>query len=82
MTTPKLSQRDKKQDIEYDGDANGICEGCLVNLEHEGATITARVIECTDGQPWVGEITDSQDNNLQVGETIQFEDKNVFRCAA
>ena len=44
--------------------------------------ITVRVVECTNGQPWVGEITDSQIENLKIGTTIQFEDCHVFRCAA
>jgi len=82
MTTPNFNERDNSTAIEYDGDANEICEGCLVNLEHEGTTITARVIECNDGQPWVGEITDSTIESLKIGTTIKFEDCNVFRCAA
>ncbi len=82
MTTPILNHRDDNTAIEYDGDANEVCEGCSVNLEHEGTTITARVIECNDGQPWVGEITDSTIENLKVGTTIHFEDCHVFRCAA
>ena len=82
MTNPNFSERDNKTAIEYDGNANEVCEGCIVNLEHEGTMITARVIECNDGQPWVGEITDSQIKSLKVGATIQFEDCHVFRCAA
>ncbi len=82
MTTHKFRERDNNTAIEYDGDANEICEGCSINLEHEGTTITARVIECTDGEPWTAEITDSKVKKLQVGSTIQFEDCHVFRCAA
>jgi len=82
MTTPNWNERDNDTTIEYDGEANEVSEGCLVNLDHEGTTITARVIECNDGQPWVGEITDSKVESLRIGSTIQFEDRHVFRCAA
>ncbi len=82
MTTPNFNERDNNTAIEYDGDTNEICEGCSVNLEHDGTMITVRVVECTNGQPWVGEITDSQIENLKIGTTIQFEDCHVFRCAA
>ncbi len=82
MTTHNFNQRDDSTAIEYDGDANEVCEGCSVNLEHEGTTITARIIECNDGQPWVGEITDSSIESLKIGSTIKFEDCHVFRCAA
>ena len=82
MTTPNWNERDNDTAIEYDGEANEVSEGCLVNLDHEGTTITARVTECNDGQPWVAEITDSKVESLQIGSTIQFEDRHVFRCAA
>ncbi len=82
MTTPNFNERDDNTAIEYDGDTNEVCEGCSVNLDHEGTIITARVIECTDGQPWVGEITDSTIENLQIGSTIKFENCHVIRCAA
>ena len=53
-----------------------------MNLEHAGTAITVKVTECTDGQIWIGEITDSQDKALKVGSTVEFEDCNIFRCAA
>ena len=78
----KFSERGNDQTIEFDGDACEVSQGCLVNLEHEGTAITAKVIECTDGQNWIGEITDSQDKAIKIGETVQFEEGNIFRCAA
>ncbi len=82
MTTPNFNERDNDTAIEYDGDTKQIAEGCTVNLDHEGTTITARVIDCTDGQPWVAKITESQIESLQIGSTVQFEDCHVIRCAA
>ncbi len=81
-TDIKFSERSNDQDIEFDGNASEICQGCLVNLEHEGTAVTVKVTECTDGQIWIGEITDSQDKALKVGSTVEFEDCNIFRCAA
>ncbi len=82
MTTPNFNERDNKTAIEYDGDTNEISTGCLVNLDHDGTTIIARVIECTEGQTWTAEITESKIDSLQIGSMIQFEDCHVFRCAA
>ena len=82
MTTPNFNERDNNTAIEYDGETNEVCEGCSVNLDHDGTMITARVTECSDGQPWAGEITDSTIESLKVGTTIQFEDCHVIRCAA
>ena len=81
-TNINFSERSNDQTIEFDGEAREVSQGCLVNLEHEGTVITAKVIECNDGHTWVGEITDSQDEALQVGSTIEFEEVNIFRCAA
>ena len=81
-TNINFSERSNDQTIEFDGEASEVCQGCLVNLEHEGTTITAKVIECTDGQIWTAEITDSHDKTLKVGSTVQFEEGNIFRCAA
>jgi transcription elongation GreA/GreB family factor len=81
-TNIKFSERGNDQTIEFDGTASEVCQGCLVNLEHEGTTITAKVIECTDGQDWIGEITDSQDDAVKIGSTVEFEEDNIFRCAA
>ena len=81
-TKINLSERANDQDIEYDGKASEVSQDCLVNLEHEGTTITAKIIECTDGETWVGEITDSKDDALKVGSTVEIEDRNIFRCAA
>ncbi len=77
-----FSERGNDQTIEFDGAASKVSQGCLVNLEHEGTTITAKVIECTDGQTWIGEITDSQDDAVEIGSTVEFEEGNIFRCAA
>ena len=82
MTTPNFNERDNNIAIEYDGDTDMISEGCLVNLDHEGTTIIARVIECNEGETWTGEITESKIESLQIGATIEFEDCHVFRCAA
>jgi len=81
-TNINFSDRSNDQTIEFDGEANEVSQGCLVNLEHEGTVITAKVIDCTDGHTWVGEVTDSQDETLQVGSTVEFEEVNIFRCAA
>ncbi len=82
MTTPNFNERDNDTAIEFDGNTIKIIEGCLVNLDHEGTTIVARVIECSEGETWTGEITESKIESLQIGSTIQFEDCHVFRCAA
>ncbi len=81
-TNIHFSDRSTDQTIEFDGEASEVSQGCLVNLEHEGTVITAKVIECTDGHTWTGEVTDSQDEALQVGSTVEFEEGNIFRCAA
>ena len=83
MTTEiNFNERDNGQSIQFDGGASEVCEGCLVDLNHAGETITVKVTECTETQPWSGEITVSQSNNLTIGSTIQFEDRHVIRCAA
>ena len=83
MTTDiNFNERDNGQSIQFDGTANEVCEGCLVDLSHAGETITVKVTECTENQPWSGEITDSQSTDLKIGSTIKFEDRHVIRCAA
>ncbi len=77
-----FNERDNDQAIQFDGNANEVCEGCLVDLNHAGETITVKVTECTENQGWSGEITDSAIDALTVGTTIQFEDRHVIRCAA
>ncbi len=81
-TQINFNERDNGESIEFDGNANEVCEGCLVDLNHDGETITVKVIECTENQPWSGEITVSQSNTLKVGSTVQFEDRHIIRCAA
>ena len=75
-------ERDNDQAIQFDGDANEVCEGCSVDLNHAGETITAKVTECAENNVWCGEITNSTCDTLTVGTTIQFEDRHVIRCAA
>ena len=82
MTTEiNFNERDNNQAIQYDGDANEVCEGCMVDLNHAGETVTCKVTECTDNL-WCGEITNSTSDTLTVGTTIKFEDRHVIRCAA
>ena len=81
-TQINFNERDNGESIEFDGNANEVCEGCLVDLNHDGETITVKVIECTENLPWSGEITVSQSNTLKVGSTVQFEDRHIIRCAA
>ena len=83
MTTQiNFNERDNGQSIQFDGDTCEVCEGCLVDLNHAGETITVKVIECSDNQPWSGEITDSPSDTLKIGSTVQFEDRHIIRCAA
>lgn len=83
MTTEiNFNERDNGQSIQFDGDASEVCEGCLVDLNHAGETITVKVTECTENQCWNGEITDSPSDTLKIGSTIKFEDRHVIRCAA
>lgn len=81
-TQINFNERDNGESIEFDGDTSEVCEGCLVDLNHDGETITVKVIECTENQPWSGEITVSQINTLKVGSTVHFEDRHIIRCAA
>ncbi len=81
-TQINFNERDNGESIEFDGNANEVCEGCLVDLNHAGETITVKVLQCTENQPWSGEITDSPSAALTVGSTVNFEDRHIIRCAA
>ena len=89
MAIPEITLDERNHDnpIEYDGGKNEVSAGCVVDLEHNGVRITARVTKA-DGQTWTGEVTgfpneDAEEHgNLKVGATIEFEDRHVFRCAA
>jgi hypothetical protein len=81
-------QRSQDEPITFDGDAQAVCEGCIVDLEHEGTRVTVRVQGQQD-EAWTGEITGFpgqaeavEVGQLKVGSTIQFQDDNVLRCAA
>ncbi len=87
MTTQiNWNERTEDQPIVFDS-VNEVAEGCIVDLDYEGVTISAKVTNCNEN-PWTGEITSFPDSNttehgkLKVGSTIQFEDRHVFRCAA
>ncbi len=83
MTTEiNFYERDNDQSIQFDGDTSEVCEGCLVDLNHAGETITVKVLQSTENQPWSGEITDSPSAALKVGSTVNFEDRHIIRCAA
>ncbi len=81
-------ERQESAPIEYEGNAREVCEGCEVRLEWNGERITARVLQCTPGEPSVGEVTGFPDSGtdqfgeLTIGSTIQFWDRHVFSCAA
>ena len=81
-TEINFNERDNGQSILFDGTANEVCEGCLVDLNHDGEAITVKVVQCTENQPWSGEITDSSISTLTVGTTVEFEDRHIIRCAA
>ncbi len=81
-TQINFNERDNGESIEFDGNANEECEGCLVDLNHAGETNTVKVLQCTENQPWSGEITDSPSAALKVGSTVNFEDRHIIRCAA
>ena len=59
MSTQEITfeVRNEQQPIVFDGSADEVCEGCLVDLEHAGATITAKVLEGTTPN-WMGEVTE------------------------
>ena len=86
--TIKFDERKQNQPIKFDGGTNEVCEGCTVNLEHNGVTIAVRLDTC-QGNVWTGEITEFPNNDgettvgkLKIGTTIKFEEKHIFRCAA
>ncbi len=81
-TEINFNERDNGQSILFDGTASEVCEGCLVDLNHDGDTITVKVVQCTENQPWSGEITDCPSSTLKVGTTVEFEDRHIIRCAA
>ncbi len=89
MSTQEITfdVRNEQQPIDFDGSADEVCEGCLVDLEHQGATITAKVLEGA-APNWMGEVTEfpagdqKKLGNLKVGAKIKFEDRHIFRCAA
>ena len=90
MTTQNwnFNERSQNQDIEFEGGANKVCEGCTVVLDHEGTNIMVQV-QSTEGQTWCGKITSFPDNSdetmigeMKIGGTIKFEDRHVIRCAA
>jgi len=83
MTTEiNFNERDNDQSIMFDGTASEVSEGCMVDLNHDGETITVKVVQCTENQPWSGEITDCSSSTLTLGTTVQFEDRHIIRCAA
>ena len=89
MTTQNwnFEQRDNKTPIEYEGGANKICEGCIVDLTHDGTVVTVQV-NGNEGNGWTGAVTafpnstETTFGDLKIGTTIQFEETHIFRCAA
>jgi hypothetical protein len=81
-------ERPEHQPIVYERDTVQVREGCEVSLNHNGTTITARVLQCGLGEPNVGEVTGflnhdtEQVGDLTLGTTILFWDRHVFSCAA
>ncbi len=81
-------EREDEQPIEFDGDAEEICRGCTVELEYDGTRVAVEV-QNNKGNTWTGRITGFPTNedetnigNLKVGNTITFEERHIFRCAA
>lgn len=80
------NERNENEPIIFDG-TKKVAEGCVVDLEYDGVTVTAEVTNCK-ATPWTGKITGfpNGDNDnlpeLKVGATIKFEDRHVLRCAA
>ena len=90
MTTQNwnFDERNQDQSIEYAGSAKAICQGCKVDLEQDGVRITVQV-ENNEGSAWTGQITafpnntdDTEIGELKIGNTINFEERHIFRCAA
>lgn len=87
MQKVNWDQRSEDATIVFAG-AEQVCEGCIVDLEHEGTRVSVRV-QGQEGQAWTGEITGfpqhsdtSAIGELKIGSTVQFEDNQVLRCAA
>ena len=55
MQKVNWDQRSQDATIAFAG-AEQVCEGCIVDLEHEGTRVSVRV-QGQDGQAWTGEIT-------------------------
>ncbi|MHC4128959.1 MAG: hypothetical protein ACYSWT_12325 [Planctomycetota bacterium] len=80
--------RPEYEPIEYEGNTCEVCVGCEVSLWHHGEEIIVRVVQCTPGQPTVGEVIDFPAHDvdhvgeLTIGSTVSFWDRHVFACAA
>lgn len=82
-----FDERTESQPIAFTGPIDDVTEGCEVGLEHDGVSISAKVVK-NEGGEWLGKITNipSSDaentGNLKIGATVRFQDCHIFRCAA
>ncbi len=89
METQEISfdQREEGRPIVFSGGADTVSEGSEVDLQHDGASISAKVLKSTEGD-WLAEVTvipggyAEQFGSVKLGSKIRFQDRHIFRCAA
>lgn len=89
MKTKEISfdQRDEGQPIVFTGGADTVSKGSEVDLQHDGASISAKVLKRTEGD-WLAKVTvipagyAERFGSVKIGSKIRFQDRHIFRCAA
>ena len=89
MKTQEISfdQREEGHPIVFTGGADTVSEGSEVDLQHDGVSISAKVLKSTEGD-WLAEVTDIPTgyaavfDSVEIGSKIRFQDRHIFRCAA
>ncbi len=89
METQEISfdVRQLDQPIVFTDGADTVSTGFEVDLQHNGARISAKILKRTEGD-WLAEVTDiptgyaEQFGSVKIGSKIRFQDRHIFRCAA
>ncbi len=89
METQEISfdVRQLDQPIVFTDGADTVSKGFEVDLQHNGARISAKVLKSTEGD-WLAEVTDIPTGyaavfgSVKIGSKIRFQDRNIFQCAA
>ena len=81
-------ERNQAKPIDFEGGVDEIRQGSTVVLEHNGVHINVQVGN-NEGTTWTGVISgfpntadQTEIGELEIGNTIKFEERHIFRCAA